>query len=38
MLYPNMQLGIDQYVERELQLARTEAVGKTVGKLKVRIY
>lgn len=28
MLYPNVQLGIDRYVERGLELARTEAVGK----------
>lgn len=28
MLYPNVQLGIDRYVEKGLELARTEAVDK----------
>lgn len=37
MLYPNIQLGIYRYVERELQLARTGAVGRGVGNLKTRI-
>lgn len=37
MLYPNVQLGIDRYVERGLELARTEAAGESVGNLKTRI-
>ena len=37
MLYPNVELGIDQYVEIGLELVRTEAVGKSVGNLKTRI-
>lgn len=36
MLHPRVQLGIDRYVERGLELARTDAVGK-VGNLKTRI-
>lgn len=37
MLYPNVQLRIDQCAERGLELVRTEVVAKSVGNLKTRI-
>lgn len=37
MLYPNVQLRIDQCAERRLELVRTEVIAKSVGNLKTRI-